>query len=41
VPASGFNIDDGFILEEYPQGVEISFGFTRNMQYEHQQEQKF
>ena len=35
VPASGFDIDDGFILEEYHQGVQISCDFTRHVQYEH------
>lgn len=31
VPASGFDIDDGFILEEYPQGVQISCDITRHV----------
>jgi hypothetical protein len=32
VPASGFDIDDRFILDENPPGVQISCNFTRHVQ---------
>jgi hypothetical protein len=41
VPASGFDIDYGLILDEYPPGVQISRKFTRQVQKQHQQELKF
>jgi hypothetical protein len=41
VPASGSDIDDGLILDEYPPGVQISRNFTRHVQKQRQQELKF